>query len=73
MRYEFPNTRYGFFFDRRRVYLILEFATGGELYRELMEKGKFSEKRTAQARYVCYIVSHDEPLHGICCIHLAVI
>jgi serine/threonine protein kinase len=26
---------YGFFWDEKRVYLILEYAPGGELYKEL--------------------------------------
>jgi aurora kinase, other len=39
---------YGFFFDHKRIYLILEFATGGELYKQLQEKRCFSERRTAQ-------------------------
>eukprot|EP01084_Bolivina_argentea_P288544 495254_1 len=58
---------YGFFFDRRRVYLILEFATGGELYRELMEKGKFSEKRAAQ--YIREVADALNYCHGKHIIH----
>jgi serine/threonine protein kinase len=40
------------------VYLILEFATGGELYRELTEKGCFSEQRSAQ-----YVLQVADALH----------
>lgn len=38
---------YGYFFDERRVYLILEFAAKGELYKELQKVEKFDEKRSA--------------------------
>jgi hypothetical protein len=27
---------YGFFFDFKNIYLILEYATGGEVYKDLM-------------------------------------
>jgi|Transcript_57271 serine/threonine protein kinase len=38
---------YGYFFDERRVYLILEFAAKGELYKELQKCEKFDERRSA--------------------------
>jgi len=38
---------YGYFHDEGRVYLILEFAAKGELYKELQKEGKFDEARTA--------------------------
>ncbi|XP_077982536.1 aurora kinase C-like [Glandiceps talaboti] len=38
---------YGYFYDDTRVYLILEFAPRGELYKELQKCGKFDEKRSA--------------------------
>eukprot|EP01084_Bolivina_argentea_P092709 166766_1 len=41
---------YGYFYDEKRIYLILEFATGGEMYRILQREGTFSEAKTA--RYV---------------------
>lgn len=41
---------YGYFFDERRVYLILEFASQGELYKKLKEVGRFDERTTA--RYI---------------------
>lgn len=37
-----------YFWDERRVYLVLEFASGGELYKELKLKGKLPERRAAQ-------------------------
>jgi aurora kinase len=39
---------YGYFYDAKRVYLILEYAAGGELYKTLREANKFSEKVTAK-------------------------
>jgi serine/threonine protein kinase len=42
---------YGYFWDSRRVYLILEYAPKGELYKELTRRGRFSERRAAQYVY----------------------
>jgi len=40
---------YGYFYDEARVYLILEYAAKGELYKELQkqENHRFEEKRAA--------------------------
>ncbi|NXG77545.1 AURKA kinase, partial [Baryphthengus martii] len=38
---------YGYFHDVTRVYLILEYAPRGEVYRELQKLTKFDEQRTA--------------------------
>ncbi|KAH0757068.1 hypothetical protein KY290_020561 [Solanum tuberosum] len=38
---------YGWFHDEERIYLILEYAHGGELYRELRKTGRLSEKQAA--------------------------
>ncbi len=40
---------FGYFYDEKRIYLILEFAPGGELYKTL-QKGRFPEAKGA--RYV---------------------
>ncbi|KAL7567808.1 hypothetical protein ACA910_000559 [Epithemia clementina (nom. ined.)] len=42
---------YGYFYDAKRIYLILEYSPGGELYKRLTAKGRFSEK--VSARYIC--------------------
>ena len=42
---------FGYFWDERRIYIILEFAPGGEVYKMLTAKGHFSEQTTA--RYIC--------------------
>ncbi|GAB5356109.1 hypothetical protein AAMO2058_000262800 [Amorphochlora amoebiformis] len=39
---------YGYFYDKKRVYLILEFASGGELYKQLQKEGRFSEAKTGE-------------------------
>ncbi len=36
---------YGYFYDPKRVYLILEYAAKGELYKELQACQRFSERR----------------------------
>jgi hypothetical protein len=41
---------FGYFHDKARVYLILEFAPRGELYKELQRNERFDEKRTAAVR-----------------------
>ncbi|DBA98110.1 hypothetical protein WJX77_005634 [Trebouxia sp. C0004] len=38
---------YGYFYDHDRVYLILEYAAKGELYKQLQEAHHFDEKKTA--------------------------
>eukprot|EP01116_Phalansterium_solitarium_P002285 TRINITY_DN12200_c0_g1_i1.p1 TRINITY_DN12200_c0_g1~~TRINITY_DN12200_c0_g1_i1.p1 ORF type:complete len:366 (-),score=117.33 TRINITY_DN12200_c0_g1_i1:205-1302(-) len=38
---------YGYFYDSNRVYLILEYAAKGELYKELKRLNRFDEKRSA--------------------------
>lgn len=39
---------YGYFYDDKRVYLILEYAAGGELYKKLRKAGKFSEEQASK-------------------------
>ncbi|GLJ16487.1 hypothetical protein SUGI_0281320 [Cryptomeria japonica] len=54
---------YGYFYDKSRVYLVLEYAAKGELYKELRRCKYFSEKRSATyiaslARALIYL--HDK-------------
>jgi len=37
---------YGFFWDDKKIYLILEYAPGGELYKDLKKQnnGRYTEK-----------------------------
>ncbi|KIJ54546.1 hypothetical protein M422DRAFT_152697 [Sphaerobolus stellatus SS14] len=39
---------YGYFHDEKRIFLMLEFAGKGELYKQLVKKGSFSERRSSQ-------------------------
>jgi len=38
---------YGYFYDETRVYLILEYAAKGELYKELQKSVRFNDQRAA--------------------------
>lgn len=48
---------FGYFYDNKRVYLILEYAPGGELYKKLCERKRFDEYTSA-----LYIVQVCEAL-----------
>ena len=50
LRHEHVLRLYGYFYDSTRIYLILEYAEGGELYRLLQQRVTFTEQQTA--RYV---------------------
>jgi aurora kinase len=50
MRHKNILRLFGYFHDEKRIYLILEFAPQGELYKKLQEKGRFSE--ATAARYI---------------------
>jgi aurora kinase len=39
---------YGYFYDAKRVYLILEYAAKGELYKQLKRYGRFPEKKASK-------------------------
>lgn len=39
---------YGYFYDSKRIYLILEYSPGGELYKELTKQVHFSERISAK-------------------------
>lgn len=39
---------YGYFYDNKNIYLILEYSPGGELYKKLTAKGRFSERTAAR-------------------------
>ena len=58
---------YGYFYDESRVYLILEFAAGGELYDVLKEEGQFSERRSA--KYILQLAEALDYCHSKHVIH----
>ena len=39
---------YGYFYDNKNIYLILEYSPGGELYKKLTARGTFSERTSAR-------------------------
>lgn len=50
---------YNYFHDSSRVFLVLEYAPRGEMYKELQRCGRFNDQRTATVRY--HILSHLTP------------
>ena len=58
---------YGHFHDSKRIFLILEFAGQGELYRHLHKATKFPEWKAAQ--YIVQMASALRYLHGKHVIH----
>ncbi|RHY32720.1 hypothetical protein DYB32_002302 [Aphanomyces invadans] len=46
---------FGYFYDDKRIYLIIEYAPQGELYQKLIEVGRFSE--SVAANYVSQIAN----------------
>lgn len=58
---------YGFFHDDQRIYLILEYASGGTLFEVLKRETRFEEKKSA--KYISCLVSALAYLHGRNVIH----
>ncbi|BGP33730.1 spindle assembly checkpoint kinase [Rhodotorula toruloides] len=58
---------YGYFHDETRIFLILEFAGRGELYKQLSKCGRFSEKRSS--RYIAQMADALAYLHAKHVIH----
>jgi aurora kinase len=48
---------YGYFYDQKRVYLILEYAARGELYKDLQKCKYFSERRAATVSHSFHILT----------------
>ncbi|KAH8114812.1 kinase-like protein [Phellopilus nigrolimitatus] len=58
---------YGYFHDEKRIFLMLEFAGKGELYKQLNKAGSFSEKRSS--RYIDQMADALFYLHSKHVIH----
>ncbi|THU86156.1 kinase-like protein, partial [Dendrothele bispora CBS 962.96] len=69
MNLRHPNVLrlYGYFHDSQRVFLMLEFAGKGELYKQLIKLGSFSERRSAG--YVYQMADALSYLHSKHVIH----
>ena len=60
---------YGFFWDKKSIYLIIEYAPGGELYKELLNEkdGKFTEEKAS--KYIIQVADALEYIHNKHIIH----
>ncbi|KZS93722.1 kinase-like protein [Sistotremastrum niveocremeum HHB9708] len=58
---------YGYFHDEKRIFLMLEFAGKGELYKQLHKAGSFSERRSS--RYIAQMTDALRYLHSKHVIH----
>ncbi len=58
---------YGYFYDAKRVYLILEFAAKGELYKQLRKLGSFDEEQSS--KYIAQMANALFYLHKKHVIH----
>ncbi|KAH8825384.1 kinase-like protein [Flagelloscypha sp. PMI_526] len=58
---------YGYFHDDKRIFLMLEFSGQGELYKQLVKSGAFSEKRSS--RYIDQMADALGYLHSKNVIH----
>ncbi|GAA5980152.1 hypothetical protein JCM5350_001781 [Sporobolomyces pararoseus] len=58
---------HGYFHDEKRIFLILEFAGKGELYKQMSKVGRFSEKRSS--RYIAQMTDALIYLHSKHVIH----
>ncbi|KAK2589491.1 spindle assembly checkpoint kinase [Conoideocrella luteorostrata] len=58
---------YGHFHDRKRIFLILEFAGKGELYKHLRRANRFPDRKAAQ--YIAQMASAPRYLHRKHIIH----
>ncbi|KAL3860234.1 hypothetical protein ACJMK2_010388 [Sinanodonta woodiana] len=58
---------FGYFHDKTRVYLILEYAPRGELYKELQKCKRFDEKRAA--KYILQLANALQYCHSKKVIH----
>lgn len=60
MVFRHPNVlkMYGYFHDDTKIYLMLEYAARGELYKMLCDAKRFSEKRSAKVYYHFFWVEH---------------
>ncbi|KAI9596220.1 kinase-like domain-containing protein [Syncephalis fuscata] len=67
LRHEHILRLYGYFYDETRVYLILEFAGKGEMYKVLKAKGRFAEADAA--KYIGQMAKALQYLHRKHVIH----
>lgn len=49
---------YNYFHDDKKVYLILEYAIEGELFKVLQRERRFSEDRAARVSVIGYVIGY---------------
>ena len=49
---------YGYFHDEKRIFLMLEYASKGELYKQLAKRGRFSESRASRVSVFSNFLDH---------------
>lgn len=67
MEHENILKMYGYFYDSLRIYFIQEYAGKGDVWRELHERGNFSEEKSS--RYILDICNALEYMHKLNVIH----
>lgn len=67
MRHNHILRLYGYFYDEKRVYLLLEFAAKGEMYKVLQKEKQFTEERSA--KYIGQLASALKYCHDCNVIH----
>ena len=60
---------YGFFWDKKKIYLILEYALGGELYKHLQAQPNKRYDETRTANYISQLIEALSYLHSKDVIH----
>lgn len=58
---------YGFFFDEKKIYIILDYAPKGEMYKVLNHVQSFSEYETAN--YIYQMIQAVKHVHSLNIIH----
>jgi len=61
LRHENILKLFGYFYDEKRIFLILEYAKGGELYKHLKAKKRFDEDTAA--KYIVSLASALDYIH----------
>lgn len=67
LRHKHVLRMYGYFYDDKRIYLILEYSPGGELYKQLCNRVRFSERMSA--RYIADLARALKYCHSKHVIH----
>ena len=67
LRHENITQMYGFFFDKKRIYIIMEYVSGGELYKKFLDVRKFPEATVSV--YIRQVASALQYMHKLNIIH----